>query len=58
MEPQQIVFLPEFTELEFIKEIASFPCLYHHLDPDYKINEREECWSLIGETLKCTGCNT
>ena len=57
MESEKIVFVPEFTELEFLNEIANFPCLYHHLDPDYKNKEKEECWSQIGETLNCPGNN-
>ncbi len=55
MEAEQIVFSPEFSDLDLINEIASYPCLYHHLDPDYKNKEKEECWSHIGEKLDCPG---
>ena len=57
MEMEKIAFLPEFSEFEFLNEIANYPCLYHHLDPDYKNNKKEECWTQIGigEMLNCEG---
>lgn len=58
MEVEPTVYLPEFTDLDFINEVANFPCLYHHLDSDYKISDgKQECWKQIGETLKCPGNN-
>jgi len=48
--------VPEFTDLELINEIATYPCLYHHLDRDYKNVEKiEECWKRIGAKLNYPG---
>ena len=55
MEEEKIVYAPEFTDLQFIKEVSNFPCLYHHMDRDYRNVEKEECWLHIGQSLDCPG---
>ena len=50
--------VPEFTDLELINEVSTYPCLYYRMDLNYKNAVKiEECWKCIGAKLNYPGNN-
>jgi len=50
------VVVPQFDDVQFIKIISEFPCLYHKIDRNFGKKEKSDAvWKEIGEELKCEG---
>ena len=48
--------IPDFEDKALIDLIRNYPCLYFHLDKNYKKNDfKELSWTEIATQLECPG---